>query len=369
MNLVLTCPFWLESIAKKEIELLGLPIINSQDKQITTSYSENNIAKLNLWSRVGNKVYIELARKDNIDSFDKLFELLQSIDWKYFIVEENPIIVNATSISSQLESVPGIQKIWKKAIVDKHSKWFLREDNNCASIYVEIVLIKNTCHILIDTSWEALHKRWYRQQSVEAPIRENLAAGLVLLSSWRFKENFYDFFCWSWTIVIEAALIAKNIAPGINRNFAFEKFKFLDKNILNEEKEIARSKIINKTYSIKWSDIDENTINIAKSNAIKAWVWDIINFEQKDFRNHIGTNLIWTMVSNPPYGIRLKDEDIEKLYSDIASLFNKNKELKWWIITNYTTSSTGQFGELLKGDYKKRKLYNWQELCYFYTKK
>lgn len=362
MNLVLTCPFWLESIAKKEIELLGLPIVNSQDKQITTSYSENNIAKLNLWSRVWNKVYIELAKKDSIDSFDKLFELIQSIDWKYFIVEENPIIVNATSISSQLESVPGIQKIWKKAIVDKLSKWFLREDDNCTSIYVEIVLIRNTCQILIDTSWEALHKRWYRQQSVEAPIRENLAAGLVLLSSWRFKENFYDFFCWSWTIVIEAALIAKNIAPGINRNFAFEKFKFLNKDVLNEEKEIAKSKIMNKTYNIRWSDIDENAINIAKNNALKAWVWDIIHFEQGDFRNYINSNLIWTMVSNPPYGIRLKDEDLEKLYFDIASLFNKNKELKWWIITNY------KFWELFKGHYKKRKIYNWQELCYFYSK-
>ncbi|MFA5917288.1 MAG: class I SAM-dependent RNA methyltransferase [Candidatus Gracilibacteria bacterium] len=362
MNLVLTCPFGLESIAKKEIELLGLPIVNSQDKQITTSYSENNIAKLNLWSRVGNKVYIELAKKDSIDSFDKLFELIQSIDWKYFIVEENPIIVNATSISSQLESVPGIQKIGKKAIVDKLSKGFLREDDNCTSIYVEIVLIRNTCQILIDTSGEALHKRGYRQQSVEAPIRENLAAGLVLLSSWRFKENFYDFFCGSGTIVIEAALIAKNIAPGINRNFAFEKFKFLNKDVLNEEKEIAKSKIMNKTYNIRGSDIDENAINIAKNNALKAGVGDIIHFEQGDFRNYINSNLIGTMVSNPPYGIRLKDEDLEKLYFDIASLFNKNKELKGGIITNY------KFGELFKGHYKKRKIYNGQELCYFYSK-
>lgn len=362
MNLVLTCPFWLESIAKKEVELLWLPILNSQDKQITTEYSEKNLAKLNLWSRVWNKVYIELAKKDIIDSFDKLFDLVKSIKWSDFILEENPIIVNATSHYSKLESIPDIQKIWKKAIVDSIKSWFLREDDRCPSIFVEIVLLKDTCQILIDTTGEALHKRWYRKQSLEAPLRENLAAWLVLLSSWRFRENFYDIFCWSWTIVIEAALIAKNIAPWINRTFAFEKFKFIGKEAIKEEREIAKSKIMNKPYSIYASDIDKEAIRIASNNAEIAWVWDIIKFELRDYKDFLETPIAWTLVSNPPYGIRLKDENLEEIYKNLAIIFSKNKELKWWVITNF------QFWNLLKINYKKRKLYNWQELCYLYLK-
>ncbi|NDK08411.1 class I SAM-dependent RNA methyltransferase [Candidatus Gracilibacteria bacterium] len=362
MNLVLTCPFGLESIAKKEIELLGLPIIHSQDKQITTEYSEKNLAKLNLWSRVGNKVYIELARKDKIDSFDKLFDFVKSIKWSDFILEENPIIVNATSHYSKLESIPDIQKIGKKAIVESIKSGFLREDDKYPSIFVEIVLLKDTCQILIDTTGEALHKRGYRKQSLEAPLRENLAAGLVLLSSWRFRENFYDIFCGSGTIVIEAALIAKNIAPGINRTFAFEKFKFIDKEIIKQEREIAKSKILNKSYSIFGSDIDPEAIKIASNNAEIAGVGDIIKFELRDYEDFLETPIAGTLVSNPPYGIRLKDENLEEIYKNLAIIFSKNKELKGGVITNF------QFGDLLKINYKKRKLYNGQELCYLYLK-
>lgn len=362
MNLVLTCPLWLESLAKKEIELLWLPILNSQDKQITTSFSETNLAKLSLWSRVWNKVYIELIRKDRIDSFDKLFELVESIKWNEFILDENPIIVNVTSLSSKLESIPDIQKIAKKSIVNSLSSTFLRENDKFHTFFIEIVLIKDTCQILIDTTWEALHKRWYRKQTVDAPLKENLAAWLVLLSSWRFWENFYDIFCWSWTIAIEAWLIAKNIAPWINRNFAYENFRFLKKWILETEKEIAKTKIMNKEYKIIASDIDDIAISIAKDNAFKAWLWELITFEVKDFREYSWEKLSWTLVSNPPYWIRLETVELDKLYLDIWWIFNKNKDLKWWIITNY------QFWETLKVDYKKRKLYNWWEMCYFYKR-
>ncbi|MDD3302843.1 MAG: class I SAM-dependent RNA methyltransferase [Candidatus Gracilibacteria bacterium] len=364
MNIVLTCPLGLESLAKKELELLGLPILNSQDKQITTAFSDENLAKVNLWSRIGNKVYIELVKKNNIDSFDKLFDLIKSIKWSNLILEENPIIINATSISSTLESVPGIQKIGKKAIVDSLTTGFLRENDKFPSIYVEIVLIKDTCQILIDSSGDPLHKRGYRKQSVEAPLRENLAAGLVLLSSWRFRENFYDFFCGSGTIVIEAGLIAKNIAPGLNRNFAFEKFKFIKPGILENEKNKAKEKIMNKTYNIFASDLDEDALKIASDNAKIAGVGDIIKFEKRDFRDFLTEkDLAGTIVSNPPYGLRLQDENIDKLYKDIALLLNKNRDLRGGVITDY------QFGDLIKGEYKKRKLYNGGKMCYLYIKK
>ncbi len=362
MNLVLTCPFWLESIAKKEIELLWLPILNSQDRQITTSFSDEALIKLNLWSRVGNKVYIELAKKDKIDSFDKLFELVKSINWNYFLNENNPIIVNANSKNSKLFSLPDIQKISKKAIIESLWWWLIKEDNTLNWLFIEIVLIGDTCQVLIDSSWTPLHKRWYRKVWVEAPLRENLAAWLVLLSNWKFRENFYDLFCWSWTIVIEAAMIARNIAPWLNRKFAFQDWKFIDLSILKKEKENAKNKIFSKNYNIFASDLDEEALNIAKNNAINAWVNDTIKFIKKDFIDYQKENLSWTLVSNPPYGIRLDNYNLEILYKDLANFLNSQKDLKSSIITNY------QLWNLLKFDYKKRKLYNWQEMCYMYKK-
>ncbi len=363
-SLVLTCPLGLESVAKKEIELLWLKIIEVQDKQLTIEYSPENLVKLNLWSRIWNRVYIEFARAENINTFDKLYNLIWEIDWKNIVTDENPVVVNATSKSSTLESVPAIQKIGKKSIVDKitaKKDLFLRENDSKTKLQVEIVILKNVCQILLNTSWEPLHKRWYRKESNEAPIRENIAAGLVFLSSWRYKENFFDLFCWSWTIVIEAALIAKNIAPGLYRNFLFEDFSFIDlKEILRKERELAKIKIIDKSYNIYAADIDEESIRIAKDNAFRAWVADIIQFETNDFMNYIKYPMTWTLVSNPPYWIRLNSEDLDALYKNLGEFYKKNKELWWWIITNY------HFWEVLTIPYKKRKLYNWWEMCYFY---
>lgn len=362
MNIVLTCPYWLESIAKKEIELLWLPILNSQDRQITTIFSEKNLIKLNLWSRVGNKVYIEFAKKDKIDTFDKLFELVQTINWKNFLTKNSPIIVNASSKNSKLHSLPNIQSIAKKAIIEDLWWKFIREDVKNNWFYIEIVLIGDICQILLDSSGEALHKRWYRKLWVEAPIRENLAAWLVLLSNWRFKESFYDLFCWSWTIAIEAAMIARNIAPWLNRNFDFENWEFINNKIFEQEKQKAKERIFNKNYEIIASDLEEKVIDIAKINALNAQVGDTIKFLKRDFRDYSEENLTWTLVSNPPYGIRLDSYNLEVLYKDLAKFLNFQKNLKSSIITTY------ELWNLLKFEYKKRKLYNWQEMCYMYKK-
>lgn len=359
---LLTTTPWLESIAKKEITKLWYKIIEVQDRMIKFSWDINAMAKVNLWSRVWNKLYMILEEKNNVDSFDSLYDLVFSIKRKDYIKKESPTVIKAKSIKSDLSSTPTIQKISKKAIVDKLAwKWWkLRENEDTKKTDVFVFIMNNKAYILLNTSGEALHKRWYRKKTSEAPIKESLAAWLVLLSWWKFKDNFYDIFCGSWTIAIEAILIAKNIAPWLNRSFAFNHFPITPDWLLENEKKLARHKIFEWDYKIFASDIDEEILEIAKENAKNTWVADYINFSKKDFREYIWVNLNWTLVSNPPYWLRLKPDDLENLYKDINTILMNSKDLNWWIISSYEKFSWK--------NYKNRKLYNWWELAYFYRK-
>jgi len=369
MKYNITCIPWVESILKKEIERFGYKITETRDRIVTFEWDLMALARLNIWSRVGNKVYLELAEW-YVNNFDDLFDLIHKINWKYYIGENNPIIVNWVSVKSSLESIPAIQKTAKKAIVTKIT-WvkdkFLNEDDTLPINDILVMIFDNKAKILLDTTWEALHKRWYRQGQHDAPIKESLAAALVLLSGWNFRENFYDFFCWSWTIPIEAALIAKNIAPGlIWRRYAFENFSWYPKNFYDEAIEEAKWKMITwKTYNIFASDVDEYSIESALINARNANVDDIIKFEIKWVESYLWSrNLEWTLVSNPPYWLRLNPKDLQTIYKNISTILKNNPNLNWWIITSFL-----EFDSLINlSNWKKRKLYNWNELCYFYKK-
>lgn len=365
---ILTTIAWVESIAKKEVEKVGWKITEVRDRMIEFEWDSHTMVRLNLWSRVWNKVYQVLWESENIDDFDKLYDLIQTIDFKKYFHHNYPIVVKTKSIKSDLDSVPAIQKIWKKSIIDtlNNKSWeFILEDNDLERFEIMILLIDNKARILLNTTWDALHKRWYRVWSWEAPIKESLAAAIILLSWWRFRETFYDFFCWRWTIAIEASMIAKNIAPWLNRHFAFEKLLLVDSTLLKKEILEAKNKQFEGDYKIVASDIDKDLLDIAISNASKAWVADMINFEISDFYDFLGDKLAWTFVSNPPYWLRLKDEDIDKLYKNIDKIFRINPDLKGWIITSFF-----DFDNLVNlKNYKKRKLYNWWELCYFYKRK
>lgn len=366
---VLSTIMGVESLAKKEVERQGWKIEEVVDRLVTFSGWPEMIPRMNFWSRVGNKMYILLAEEDNVDNFDKLFDTVNEINWKQYFKKDFPIMVKATSLRSELGAVPTIQGVCKKAIA-KSLAWgsnkTILENNELERMGILILLVDNKLRVLLDTTGKALHMRWYRSEAWEAPIKESLAAACILLSNWKFRDAFYDPFCGSGTFAIEALLIARNIAPWLKRKFAFEELQLVDTQIIQEERELAKSKCFEWKYKVFASDIDPEMIEIAKANAVRAGQSDSITFEVKDFKDMAQeTGLSGMMVTNPPYDMRLKEDNIASIYRNIDKLFRTNPEIKGWPITAYI-----EFDDLINlQDYKKRKLYNGWELCYFYRRK
>lgn len=368
MKFLLTTSAGLEAIAKNEIIKQGGTIVEVKDRLVFFEGEIELMAKINLWSRVGNKLYIVLNEAKNVNDFDKLYDLVYNVNWKKYINRYYPVIVKATSIKSTLSSTPAIQKITKKAIVDKmtnKSGRTMPEENDKPIFEVFSFFMDDSAYILLNTSGETLYKRGYRADSGEAPIKESLAAALVILSNWKYSENFYDFTCGSGTIAIEAVMFARNIPPGLYRYFSFENWDLLPKGYFDTLREEAKAKIFPKKYNVIASDIDEEVLEKARINAKNAKVDDSITFLNKDLREYKKEKLSGTLVSNPPYGLRLKDDDMKGMYKDINMILDKNKELSGWIITAYL-----EFDDIIQSSkYKKRKLYNGNEMCYFYMKK
>lgn len=368
MKFLLTCSAWLEAIAKNEILKQWWTIAEVKDRLVFFEWDYETMMKVNLWSRVWNKIYMVLWESSRANDFDALYDLVSRIDWKKYISQNTPILVKATSIKSQLSSTPAIQKIVKKSIVDKltnRSGKMLYEDQNKESFEVFTFFHEDVCYILANSSGDTLYKRGYKKDTWEAPIKESLAAGLVILSNWKYSDTFYDITCGSGTIAIEAVMFARNIAPGLQRKFAFENWDFINKTLFPALRKDAASKIFSKKYNVIASDIDPEMIELAKENARLAWVDDTITFEVKNFREYKKEKLSGMLISNPPYGIRLKDDDLRAFYKDLNMILDKNSDLKWGVITAYTDFD----GIINFSKYKKRKLYNGNELCYFYMKK
>ena len=198
---------------------------------------------MNLWSRFGNILYFIVAEQKNVTDFDTLFDIISKQDWQKYIPKDYEILVQPTSIKSELGSVSSLKGLPKKAIVKKLAgDKIVTENTNLGSIEIRILVENNTLRILLNTSGNGLHKRGYREMTGDAPLKENVAAALVILSNWKFKEPLYDIFCGSGTIGIEAAMIARNIAPGLKRHFACETWLWLPKDLFESEKQRALGK-------------------------------------------------------------------------------------------------------------------------------
>lgn len=357
IELIATSTFGLESVVKKEIIDLGYKDVKVENGKVTFSAEEKDIPRVNIWLRSADRVFLKMGEFKAI-TFEELFEKTKALPWEEWITEDGEFTVVGKAVDSKLMSVPDCQAIVKKAVVEKlktkyHTEWFKETG---AKFTIQVALLKDIATLTIDTSGEGLHKRGYRESSVEAPIKETLAAALVNLSYWNHERILVDPFCGSGTIPIEAAMIGKNIAPGIQRSFASENWPRINKEYWKEAKINARKAILqDRKLNIKAFDIDKEAIEISKENAFEIGVDDCIDFNVGnvlDFKTHEKYGVI---ISNPPYGERLGNkEKVEELYTKIGKIF---RQLDTWSI--YIITSNENFEKLYgqKAD-RKRKLYN-----------
>ncbi|MDX5726605.1 class I SAM-dependent RNA methyltransferase [Clostridioides difficile] len=358
-TLISPCFFGMEKMLAREITNLGYEIIKTEDGRITYKTDEFGIAKSNMWLRCAERVHLKIAEFE-AKSFDELFENTKRINWSRYIPYGAQFpISKASSIKSKLYSTPDVQAIVKKAIVESLKKSYLedgllKEDKEKYPIFVFIHKDKVT--ISIDTTGDALHKRGYREKANKAPIRETLAAGLIYLTPWKAGRVLVDPMCGSGTILIEAAMIGINMAPGLNREFISEKWRTLDKKIWWDVRKDAFNKIDNESkFKIYGYDIDEESIDIARENAEIAGVDEYIEFNVGDATQFKSEDEFGFIITNPPYGERLEDKDsVKQLYKELRYAFRKLKNWSYYLITSYEDFEY-EFGQ--KAD-KKRKLYN-----------
>lgn len=356
-SLIATAAMGLESIVAKEVNQLGYECKVDNGK-IEYKGDERAIARSNLWLRTADRVKIKVGEFKAV-TFDELFEKTKALNWETFLPVNAEFPVQGKSVKSKLFSVSDCQAIVKKAIVDrlrsqyKQVSWF---EENGPLFKIEVALHKDIATITIDTSGVGLHKRGYRVNQGEAPLKETLAAALIQLTNWHPDRPFWDPFCGSGTIPIEAALIGQNIAPGFNRDFASESWLWIGKNIWddarNEAEDLAK---YDQPLKIIGSDIDHRMIKVSEENAIEAGLGDLIEFKQMQVTDISTRDQYGVLVGNPPYGERLSERrEVEKLYSEMGKAFSK---LDTWSI--YMLTSYEQFEEVYgKKATKKRKLFN-----------
>jgi putative N6-adenine-specific DNA methylase len=355
INIFITTAFGLEAVAKRELFLLGFDELTVEDGKISFLGKLRDIPKLNIWLRTADRVYISL-KKFRAESFETLFNEVNKINWEDFISSDDRIIVVGKSVKSQLHSVPTCQSIVKKSIIKKLLSGNineLRETGNEIKVFFSI--LKDEVEISLDTSGDGLFKRGYKS-NITATLKETLAAGIVLLSRWNNQEMLIDPMCGAGTILIEAALIAKNIAPGIQRKFISENWKFMKNEYWEQERKNAK-KAKNKgvSASIYGYDSDEETINIAIANSKKAGVDNIIRFEKKSLKELWIDKEFGTMITDPPYGIRLEDEkEARKITKQLGQMFKKKSGWSSFILSP-VMGFESLFGRSAD---KKRKLYN-----------
>ena len=365
LELVATCLFGLEKLLGEEIDALGLKRLETMDGRVSFEGELCDIARANLSLRCAEHVFICLGRFE-ATTFDQLFEGTRALPWENWIGKNDAFPVKGHAIKSKLFSVPDCQSIIKKAIVERLSthygvRWFSETE---AKYQVEFFLFKDVVALMIDTSGVPLHKRGYRPASGAAPLRETLAAALALTSRPREDVLFWDPTCGSGTIAIEAALILANKAPGLGRSFAAEAFGQIPDVIWKDAREAAEAAIKrDASFEVYASDIDEDILDVAYENALRAGVEEYINIFAADVRKIQKEDRRGTVVCNPPYGERLMTpREAEELYRDMGRAF---ASLYPWQI--YVITSHPQFERFYgrRAD-KVRKLYNGMIPCQLY---
>ncbi len=357
IELIATSTFGLEAIVKREVQNLGYNVIEVSDGRVTFEADLEAIPRANLWLRSADRVLLKMGEFRAL-SFDELFEKTKALPWGKWITKDAKFTVNGKSIKSKLFSVPDCQAIVKKAVVEKLKQkysidWF---EETGPDFTIQVALLKDIATLTIDTSGVGLHKRGYRVEAGEAPLKETLAAAMIQLSYWRKDRVLLDPFCGSGTIPIEAAMIGHNIAPGLNRKFASEDWPIIGKKLWQVARKEATN-AIDRSIPIRIlaSDIDKDAVRMARENAVDAGLEDSIEFSVKPLNEIRLEDKYGVIITNPPYGERISSHnEIADLYQSMGKIFRI--EPTWSV---YVLTSEEKFENLYgtPAD-RKRKLYN-----------
>lgn len=364
VNLIATAAFGLESVVARELRNLGFEDLQVENGRVLFPSDVAGIARANLWSRCCDRIQLNMGEFE-ARSFDELFEKTKALPWEDWIPLRGEFPVQGKSVKSQLYSVPDCQAIVKKAVVErlkhKHKVQWFEETGPRYSI--QVALLKDVATLTIDTSGAGLHKRGYREGAGGAPIKETLAAALVQLSHWQSGRQLLDPLCGSGTILIEAALLGDNIAPGLTRRFAAEDWDVLGQDLWAKARAEASAQIQDNAMELQGSDVDGRVLALARANADNAGVGEKIHFQRRILADVRSSRKYGCVITNPPYGERLEDAvKVKQLHREMGHVFAPWDTWSIYVITS-NKDFEKQFGR--QAD-KKRKLYNGRIQCDYY---
>ncbi len=367
MEWIAPCHFGLESVLKREIRDLGYEIAQVEDGRVTFRGGMDAICRANIFLRTAERILLKVGSFRAV-TFEELFDRTKEIPWEDYIPENGKFwVTKAASVKSRLFSPSDIQSIMKKAMVERlkakyHTQWF---PENGAAYPIRVFLMKDVVTVGIDTTGVSLHKRGYRPAAGKAPIAENLAAALIMLTPWREDRILVDPFCGSGTFPIEAAMMAANIAPGMNRSFTAEAWTNLVAKkewyeAVNEARDLTCDDI---ETDIQGYDADPEVLRTARHNAENAGVAHLIHFQQREVKDLNHPKKYGFVITNPPYGERLEEKStLPQIYRDFGEAFRRLDSWSAYMITSYEEAER-YFGRKAE---KNRKIYNGMIRTYFY---
>ena len=367
MEWIAPCHFGLESVLKREIQDLGYEIVQVEDGRVTFAGGMDAVCRGNVFLRTAERILLKVG-SFRAETFEELFERTKEIPWEEYIPQDGKFwVTKAASVKSRLFSPSDIQSIMKKAMVERlktryRIQWF---PETGSSYPVRVFLMKDVVTVGLDTTGTSLHKRGYRPVAGKAPIAENLAAALIMLTPWKRDRILIDPFCGSGTFPIEAAMMAANIAPGMNRSFTAESWTNLIPKkswyeAVNEAQDMIDDNI---EADIQGYDADGEVLRAARRNAEEAGVSHLIHFQQREVKDLSHPKKYGFIITNPPYGERLEEkETLSRIYKEFGDAFRKLDSWSAYMITSYDDAER-YFGK--KSD-KNRKIYNGMIRTYFY---
>lgn len=365
-ELIIPCHFGMESVLKREIAGLGYDVTEVTDGKVTFLGDEEAVCRANIFLRTAERVLIKVG-SFHAESFEELFQGTRELPWEEYIPADGKFwVAKAASVKSRLFSPSDIQSVMKKAMVERMKEayrleWFPEEG---AAYPVRVFLMKDEVTVGLDTTGESLHKRGYRKLSAKAPIAENLAAALIMLTPWNRDRILVDPFCGSGTIPIEAAMLAASIAPGMNRSFTAQKWSQAVQARLWDDAFEEAADMVDMTVKpdIQGYDIDGEMVDIARQNARLAGVDSLIHFQRRGVEQLSHPKKYGFLITNPPYGERLQDYELSALYRVVGERFRALDSWSMYLISAYENAER-DIGR--KAD-KNRKVYNGMIKAYYY---